>query len=134
MNRIILCGRLTADPDISYVQTADGSICKARFCLAVDRKIKKDGENNADFFTCIAWRKVAEIIEKHVGKGVKILIEGSVQTGSYTNREGRKVYTTDVVVESLEFCESKKQEEPQPSPNEEPYMSVPTDIDELPFK
>lgn len=116
------------------MQSGNESIAKARFSLAVDRKYKKDGETNADFISCVAWRKTAEFLEKYGRKGVKLVVEGSIQTGSYTNKDGQKVYTTDVVVENCEFAESKKQEEPQPTPENEQYMDVPIDTDELPFK
>lgn len=136
MNKAILCGRLTADPTVTYLQSGNDTIAKARFTLAVDRKIKRDGDVNADFISCIAWRKTAEVIEKYVKKGAKVIVEGSIVTGNYTNKDGQKVYTTDINVENVEFAESKaKSEEPKPTPENEPYMSVPDDIDsELPFK
>lgn len=133
MNKVILCGRLTDDPDISYLNHEKESLCKARFILAVDRRVKSEN-NNADFITCVAWRKTAEFIEKYGRKGTKFIVEGSIQTGSYTNKDGNKVYTTDVLVENVEFAESKKQDGPIDTPKEE-FMSVPGNIDEeLPFK
>ena len=140
MNKVILMGRLTRDPDIRYSQGANGSMAVARFNLAVDRKFKNDGEQTADFISCVAFKKTAEIIEKHCMQGTKIAIEGRIQTGSYTNKDGNKVYTTDVVVESLEFAESKlsnqTQDRPQPSADSgDGFMNIPNDYeDELPFR
>ena len=106
MNRVTLIGRLTRDPDIRYTQS-DNPICIARYSLAVDRRYKKDGQQEADFPSCIAFGKTAEFAEKYLCKGMKIAINGRLQTGSYTNKDGAKVYTTDVVVEEHEFVESK---------------------------
>lgn len=106
MNKSILMGRLVADPEIRYSQGAE-STCIARYRLAVDRKYKKDGEQNADFINCVVFGKGAEFAEKYLHKGTKILAIGRIQTGSYTNNDGQKVYTTDVVVEEQEFAESK---------------------------
>ncbi len=116
MNKVILIGRLTADPDMTVVQSGT-SVCK--FSLAVDRRFHKDGQPTADFIRCTAFGKTAEFIDKYFKKGNKMVIEGSIQTGSYTNKENQKVYTTDVVVESVEFVESKKTEqtaEPESTP------------------
>ena len=107
MNRIILCGRLTRDPEIRYSQTANGSMAVARYTLAVDRAFKKEGEQAADFINCIAFGKNGEFAEKYLHQGTKIAITGRIQTGSYTNKDGQRVYTTDVVVEEQEFAESK---------------------------
>ena len=107
MNRVILCGRLTREPEVRYSQTASGSMAVARYTLAVDRKFKKEGEQNADFINCIAFGKSGEFAEKYFFKGIKIAISGRIQTGSYTNKDGQRVYTTDVVVEEQEFAESK---------------------------
>ena len=106
MNSVVLIGRLTKDVDIRYSnnQTAVG-----RFSLAVDRH---DKDKNCDFINCIAFGKSAENLEKYVKKGNKVAISGRIQTGSYTNKDGKTVYTTDVVAERVEFIESKKQEEP----------------------
>jgi single-strand DNA-binding protein len=138
MNKVILMGRLTADPDVRY--TSDGTAI-ARYNLAVDRRYKKEGEQSADFISCVVFGKGGEFAEKYLKKGTKIAVEGRIQTGSYTNREGKKVYTTDVVVEAQEFAESKgKGEEtaperaPEPAPDEDGFMSVPDGIqEELPF-
>ena len=104
-------GRLTADPDIRYT---NGNNAVARYTLAVDRRFKKDGEQSADFINCIAFNKSAEFVEKYFYKGSKIVVSGRIQTGSYTNKEGRKVYTTDVIVEDQEFAESKRTDETNP--------------------
>jgi len=107
MNKVILMGRLTRDPDIRYSGT-DNQMAVARYTIAVDRRFKKDGgEDSADFISCVAFGKTAEFAEKYIRKGTKLLVEGRIQTGSYTNKDGQKVYTTDVVVENSEFAESK---------------------------
>ena len=106
MNKVILVGRLAADPEVRYSQ-GENSTAIARYRLAVDRKFKRDGEPTADFISCIAFGKSGEFVEKYLHKGMKIAITGRIQTGSYTNKDGQKVYTTDVVVEEHEFCESK---------------------------
>lgn len=103
MNRVILVGRLTRDPDIRYMQTDNTPI--ARYSLAVDRQAKN---KEADFINCIAFGKNAEFAEKYLNKGTKILVEGRIQTGSYTNNNGQKVYTTDVVIDRHEFVESRQ--------------------------
>ena len=110
MNKIFLMGRLTKDPEVR--QASQTYI--ARFSIAVDRKYKKDGEPTADFLNCVAFGKTAEFIQKYFKKGIKIALEGRVQTGSYTNKEGVKVYTFDIVIESVEFAESKRASEEAP--------------------
>ena len=109
MNKAILMGRLTRDPDIRYTQ-GDNPMCIARYTLAVDRRFSRtagnDG-NNADFIPCVCFGKTAEFVEKYLKKGTKMAVTGRIQTGSYTNRDGVKVYTTEVVVEDQEFAESK---------------------------
>ena len=97
MNRVILCGRLTREPEIRYSQTANGSMAVARYTLAVDRAFKKEGEQAADFINCIAFGKNGEFAEKYLHKGTKIIVEGRWQTGNYTNKDGQKVYTNDCV-------------------------------------
>lgn len=109
MNKVILMGRLTRDPDIRYTQ-GDNSMCIARYTLAVDRRFSRNGNNdgnNADFIPCVVFGKSAEFTEKYLRKGTKMAIVGRIQTGSYTNKDGVKVYTTEVVVEDQEFAESK---------------------------
>lgn len=106
MNKVILMGRLTRDPEIRYSQ--DGSLPVARFTVAVDRRFKRDNsQQTADFISCVAFGKTAEFFERYIKQGSKICVEGRIQTGSYTKPDGSKVYTTDVVVENAEFAESK---------------------------
>ena len=141
MNKVILMGRLTRDAEVRYSQ-GDNSLAIARFSLAVDRRYKKDGEEQtADFISCVAFGKTGEFLEKFGHKGTKFVIEGRIQTGSYTNKDGQKVYTTDVVVESVEFAESKSAASgnaaPAPAPNQaagDGFMNIPDGLDEeLPF-
>ena len=106
MNRVILMGRLTRDPDVRYT-SGENQTCVARYTLAVDRRFKRDGEQSADFISCVVFGKGAEFADKYLRQGTKIAIVGRIQTGSYTNKDGQKVYTTDVVVEEHEFAESK---------------------------
>lgn len=108
MNKVILMGRLTRDPDIRYSGSGDQSLCIARFTLAVDRRFtSQDGQREADFISCVAFGRQADFVAKYLHQGTKIALNGRIQTGSYTNRDGQKVYTTDVVAEDLEFAESK---------------------------
>lgn len=138
MNKVILMGRLVRDPEVRYSQ-GNNTMAIARYTLAVDRKFKRDGEPNADFINCIAFGKNGEFAEKYLRKGIKILVEGKWQSGSYTNRDGQKVYTNDCVVESCEFAESKnasQSERPQTAPqtDSDGFMSIPDGIEsELPF-
>lgn len=138
MNKLILMGRIVRDPEVRYSNGANGSTAVARYTLAVDRKFKQEGQPTADFINCITFGKLGEFAEKYLHKGVKIAIVGRIQTGSYTNKDGQKIYTTDVVVEEQEFCESKSQSnsQPQPAPsNNDGFMSIPDGLedDELPF-
>lgn len=130
-NKSILMGNLTRDPDIRYT-TGDNAMCVARYTLAVGR-MKKD---ESDFISCVAFGKNGEFAEKYLRKGMKIYIEGRIQTGSYTNKDGVKVYTTDVVVEHHEFCEkANTQEVAQPTPSGEEFMDIGDIPDEqLPFQ
>lgn len=107
MNTVNLIGRICKDVDVRYSQTANGNMCIARYTLAVDRKFKKEGQATADFINCVAMGKNGEIAEKYFKKGIKIAVIGHIQTGSYTNKDGNKVFTFDVMVDSQEFCESK---------------------------
>ena len=136
MNNVVLMGRLTRDPDVRYTQ-GEKSMAVARYSLAVDRGRKaNDGEQNADFISCVAFDRNGEFAEKYLRKGMKICILGHIQTGSYTNKDGNKVYTTDVVVGRQEFCESRGDEnkKPQSMPETDGFMSIPDGIDEeLPF-
>ena len=106
MKKVILMGRLTRDPEVRY-SAGDNSMALARYTLAVDRRFKRDGEATADFIGCVAFGRSAEFAEKYFRQGLKVVVSGRIQTGSYTNRDGQKVYTTDVVVEDQEFAESK---------------------------
>lgn len=136
MNKVVLMGRLTRDPDVRYT-TGERSTAVARYTLAVERRIKREGEESADFISCVAFGKSGEFAEKYFRQGMKITIVGRIQTGSYTNKEGRKVYTTDVIVEEQEFCESKSAEREKPAPAEAPtgeFMPVDVDDEGLPFK
>ena len=134
MNKTLLIGRTTKDPDIRYAQS-EQPMTIARFNLAVDRRFKKDGEQSADFISCVAFGKTAEFIEKYVFKGTKIAVEGRIQTGSYTNNDGNKVYTTDVVVEQVEFAGSKTDSESAAKENNDDFMNVADGLDDegLPF-
>ena len=132
-------GRLTKDPDVRYSQ-GEKATAVARCAIAVDRKFKRDGEASADFINCIAFGKNGEFAEKYLRKGTKIVVVGRIQTGSYTNKDGQKVYTTDVVVEEHEFAESKKsagESLPQATSHtdKDGFMNIPDGIDEeLPFE
>ena len=137
MNKVILIGRVVRDAEIRYSQGAS-STCIARYTLAVDRKFKQEGQPTADFINCIAFGKLGEFAEKYLHKGVKIAVTGRIQTGSYKNKDGNTVYTTDVVVEEQEFCESKSQSNSQPQAtqsNDNSWMSIPDNLDDssLPF-
>lgn len=137
MNKSILVGRLTADPEIKTT-TTDTKF--TRFTLAVDRRFKRDGEQTADFISCVSFGKTAEFICEHMKKGRKLGAVGRIQTGSYTNKDGNKVYTTDVVVEEAYFVESKNTGTQNEPPIEEPpsapdgWINIPDGIDaDLPF-
>lgn len=107
MNRVILCGRLTRDPEVRY-SSGENQTAVARYTLAVDRRFKRQGdEQTADFINCVVFGRGAEFAENYLHQGTKIIAEGRIQTGSYTNKDGQRVYTTDVVVENQEFAESK---------------------------
>lgn len=134
MNRVILMGRLTRDPEVRYTAGEEAKAI-ARYTLAIDRRFKREGEATADYINCVAFGRQAEFAEKYFRQGIKILVTGRIQTGSYTNKEGRKVYTTDIVVEEQEFAE-KKTEESKPAAETDPdgFMNIPDGIDEdLPF-
>lgn len=144
MNKVILMGRLTRDPEVRYSQGATATAI-ARFSIAVDRRFKRDGEPDADFINCVAFGRTGEFIERYGHKGTKFVVEGRIQTGSYTNKDGVKVYTTEVVVESQEFAESKNAQgnggyanagqsaAPAPMPADDGFMNIPDGIEELPF-
>lgn len=123
MNKVILIGRLTTDPEVRYTE-GENPMAIARYTLAVDRRFKREGDTTADFIRCTVFSKGAEFAEKYLHKGTKIAVTGRIQTGSYENAEGQKIYTTDVVVEEQEFAESKAsastaEETPSAAPQEE---------------
>lgn len=144
MNKVILMGRLTRDPEIRYSQ-GESATCVARFTLAVDRRFKKQGDDQtADFINCVAFGRTAEFAEKYLHQGTKVVGCGRIQTGSYTNKDGQRVYTTDVVLEEVEFAESKNASSqnaggftptnrPEPSQAVDGFMNIPDGLDELPF-
>ena len=149
MNKVILMGRLTRDPEVRYSQGGENSLAIARYTLAVDRRFKRNGDDQtADFIGCVAFGRNAEFAEKYFRQGLKVVVTGRIQTGSYTNKDGQKVYTTDVVVEEQEFAESKAtsdanagsfshaggfQQAPAPTPaadRHDGFMIIPDGIDE----
>jgi len=139
MNKVVLMGRLTRDPDVRWSQGQDPKAV-ARYTLAVDRRFRREGEQNADFIPCVVFGRGAEFAEKYLHQGTKIVVSGRIQTGSYTNRDGQKVYTTDVIVEEQEFAESKGStgEARQAASEQVPddgFVDVPDDLSEdgLPF-
>ncbi|MEE0862594.1 MAG: single-stranded DNA-binding protein [Lachnospiraceae bacterium] len=146
MNKVILMGRLTRDPDIRYSQ-GENAMAIARYTLAVDRRGRRDGSSDqtADFISCVSFGKIAEFAERYLRQGTKIVAEGRIQTGSYTNKDGQKVYTTDVVVENCEFAESKNSasdagnyssSRPEPtSAAGDGFMNIPDGVEDegLPF-
>lgn len=137
MNKWIGMGRLTRDPEVRYSQGAN-PIAIARYTMAIDRRVKKEGEQEADFISCIAFGKSGEFAEKYFRKGMKVAVVGRIQTGSYTNKDGQKVYTTDVVIEEQEFAESKASSggnaASAPQVDENGFMNIPDGIDdESPF-
>ena len=145
MNKVILMGRLTRDPEVRY-SAGENALAIARYTLAVDRRFRRDGEATADFISCVSFGRTAEFAEKYFRQGIKIAITGRIQTGSYTNKDGQRVYTTDVVVENQEFAESKAASAEhaasfapadRPSPSNavsDGFMNIPDGIDEeLPF-
>ena len=131
MNKVILVGRLTRDPDIRYTQ-GDNSMAVARYTLAVDRRrATADGQREADFIGCVAFGRQAEFAERYLHQGTKLIVTGRIQTGSYTNRDGQKVYTTDVVIEDQEFAESKASSEGRQQSQAPSYSAkrdIPDDI------
>ena len=143
MNKVIIMGRLTRDPEVRYSGQDGNQMAIARYTLAVDRRFKRDGEQTADFIPCVAFGRSAEFAEKYFHRGIKVVVEGRIQTGSYTNRDGQKVYTTDVVVENSEFAESKNSgkpadQTPAAEHTEDPgdgFMNIPDGVEDegLPF-
>jgi len=144
MNKVILMGRLTRDPEVRYSQAAE-PLAIARYTLAVDRRGRRDASGNdqtADFIPCVAFGRAGEFAEKYFRQGIKIVISGRIQTGSYTNKDGVKVYTTEVIIEEQEFAESKASAENRAEGRHEPnaassdgFISIPEGIEnDLPFK
>ena len=149
MNKVILMGRLTRDPEVRYSTSGDNQLAIARYTLAVDRRFKRDGDQSADFIRCVAFGRSGEFAEKYFHQGTKIVAEGRIQTGSYQDKDGKTVYTTEVVVENQEFAESKTtadsnnnyqpQQQPvasQPTaPAGDGFMNIPDSVDDsgLPF-
>ena len=143
MNKVILVGRLTRDPEVRYSQ-GENTTAIARYTLAVDRRFKRDGEPTADFINCVVFGKSAEFAEKYFRQGLRVAISGRITTGSYTNKDGIKVYTTEVTVEDQEFAESKAESEANKTSVQQAthtntttggeFMNIPDDIpEELPF-
>lgn len=137
MNKVILMGRLVRDPEIRYTQ-GENSMAVARFTLAVDRRFKRDNQPTADFISCICFRKTAEFVEKYCKKGTKLAVDGSWQTGSYTNKDGNKVYTNDCLVDNCEFAKSKATAEQNQKKDDntgnDDFMNIPDGIEDgLPF-
>ena len=132
MNKVIEMGRLTRDPEIS---SSNSGTTFARFSIAVDRRFKREGEPDADFFNCTAFGKTAEFVEKYLQKGTKVLVTGRLQNNNYTNKEGQKVYDVRIMVEEMEFAESKKdgQQNTQEAPGND-FLNIPDGlVEELPF-
>jgi single-strand DNA-binding protein len=137
LNKVMLMGRLTRDPDVRYSNNNNEAVCIARYTLAVDRRFVKNGEQGADFINCVAFGKAGEFAEKYLHQGTKMVIVGRLQTGSYTNKDGQKVYTTDVIIEEQSFAESKKSESTQQvdDTSDEGFMNVTEETkNNLPFK
>ena len=132
MNKVILMGRLTRDPEVRYSQ-GEQATAIARYTLAVDRRFQRDGDQTADFIGCVAFGKLGEFAEKYLRKGTKVVVTGRIQTGSYTNKDGQKVYTTDVVIEECEFVTGKSDNN-NTTKSEDPitpdFVDVPADTDE----
>lgn len=146
MNKVILMGRLTRDPEVRYSTSGGSQLAIARYTLAVDRRFKRDGEQSADFIRCVSFGRSGEFAEKYFHQGTKVVVEGRIQTGSYQNKDGQTVYTTEVVVENQEFAESKAasdnnsyQAPPMASeptaPAGDGFMNIPDSVDDsgLPF-
>lgn len=135
MNVAILCGRLTRDPEVRY--GASGNAV-ANFSLAVDRRFKREGQAEADFFNCVAFGKQGEFVERYLRKGTKILLQGEIQNNNYTNKDGQEVRTVQIIANSIEFAESKNNQqgnqqkaEPQNEPTPNDFVDIPDNVDEL---
>lgn len=133
MNKAVLIGRLTRDPEVRYANNNGEQLAIARYTLAVDRHTGRKEGQTADFISCVAFGRNGEFAEKYLKQGIKIAVEGHIQTGSYTNKDGQKVFTTEVVVDNQEFVERKSDD--QPSAPADGFMDIPDDIEtKLPFK
>ena len=141
MNKVILVGRLTKDPEVRY-SGGENTLAVARYTIAVERRFKRDGEPTADFIPCVVFGRSAEFAEKYFRQGMRVSVSGRIQTGSYTNKDGMKVYTTDVIVEEQEFAESRTEREANRGVHQQVatkeagngFMNIPEGIDEeLPF-
>lgn len=143
MNKVLLMGRLARDPEVRWSTQGEQPMAIARYTLAVERRIRKTDHSqpSADFIQCVAFGRQGEFAEKYLHKGMKVVVEGRIQTGSYTNKDGVKVYTTDVVVENHEFCESKNTQGGAaneggyvgPGDAGDGFMNIPDGIEDLPF-
>lgn len=137
MNKVTLIGRLTKDPEVRVTAGAGSEqLTIARYTLAIDRKFKKDGQATADFIPCVAMGKAGEFAQKYLKQGTKIAVNGRIQTGSYTNKDGQKVYTTDVMIEDHEFVETKQDATKQaPTKDADGFMNLPLEVEDdgLPF-
>ena len=144
MNRAILMGRLTRDPEVRYSGQGESGVSVARFTLAVDRRGRRqEGEQNADFIPCVVFGRLAEFAEQYLHQGIKVILEGRIQTGRYTNNEGRRIYTTDVIGQNIEFAERKAPDyervdsvQMDPAKASEGFMEIPEGIENegLPFE
>lgn len=139
MNKAVLMGRLTRDPEVRYSQ-GESQTAVARFSLAVDRRYKRDGEPEADFFNCTAFGKLADTVGQYLSKGVKVVIVGRIQNDNYTNREGQQVYSVRVIADEMYFAEKKAADSPavgrpEPTASGDGFMNIPDDVsdDDLPF-
>lgn len=139
MNKVILIGRLTRDPEISYSQ-GENQTAIARFSLAVDRRYKREGEPEADFFNCTVFGKLAEVAERYMHKGIKIAAVGRIQNDNYINRDGQQVYSVRVIVDEIEFAEKKAADSPaggraEPGTSKDGFMNIPDGVndEDLPF-
>lgn len=141
MNKVIMMGRLTRDPELTYTNRTAEQMAIARFSLAVDRKYKREGEPDADFFNCTTFGKQAEFVEKYLHQGTKIVVCGRIQNDNYTNREGQKVYSVRIMVEEIEFAESKNAQNSTPIDTQDNnqtqsdgFMNIPQGMrNDLPF-
>ena len=140
MNKVILMGRLTRNPDVRYSQ-GEKATCVARYTLAVNRRFRREGDQDADFINCVAFGRNGEFAEKYFRQGMRVLVSGRIQTGSYTNKEGQRVYTTDIIADDQEFADSKnasaggKQAPEMGKPIGDGFMSIPDGVEDesLPF-